>query len=71
MSLFPDEWGQGGEEVDNTEIVTTVLYFDKDQLKEFKALAKKGIKTEFGAEFIQKGNLTDFLLIALNKLYGS
>ena len=71
MELFEQDWGTGNTKKENVEITTTLLYFSKEELKEFKTLAKKGIKKEFGAEFQQKGNLTDFLLTVLRREYGS
>lgn len=71
MSLFEDDWGTGGTEKEEVEITTTMLYLSKPELKEFKQLAKAGIKKEFGEEFQQKGNLTDFLLTVLRREYGS
>jgi len=68
--LFEDDWGVDNSPPDNTEITTTILYFSKEELAEFKKLAKAGIKKEFGAEFQQKGNLSDFLLLTLRANYG-
>jgi len=69
MKLFEDDWGVDNSPQDNTEITTTLLYFSKDELKDFKRLCKAGIKKEFGQEFQQKGNLSDFLLILLRRHY--
>ena len=69
MKLFEDDWGVDNSPQDNTEITTTLLYFSKDELKDFKKLCKAGIKKEFGQEFQQKGNLSDFLLILLRRHY--
>jgi hypothetical protein len=69
MRLFEDEWGVDESPVDNTEITTTILYFSSDELKEFKQLSRVGIKKEFGQEFQQKGNLSDFLLKILRERY--
>tara|TARA_R110000796_G_scaffold76047_2_gene170182 strand:+ start:64 stop:282 length:219 start_codon:yes stop_codon:yes gene_type:complete len=69
MKLFEDEWGIDNSPIDDTEITTTILYFSTQELKEFKRLCKIGIKFEFGAEYQQKGNLTDFLLKTLKKQY--
>jgi len=71
MKLFADEWGVDNSPIDNTEITTTLLYFSTEELKEFKALCKKGIKKEFGTEYQQKGNLSDLLLTILKERYGS
>lgn len=71
MSLFQDDWGVDESPVDNTEITTTLLYFSKEELTKFKKLCREGMKVEFGNEFQEKGNVSDLLLTALNKLYGS
>lgn len=62
MKLFEDDWGLNKSETDNTEITTTILYFSKEELKEFKKLCKKGIRKTYGEEYQQKGNLSDYLL---------
>tara|TARA_R100001244_G_C5061694_1_gene108986 strand:+ start:78 stop:290 length:213 start_codon:yes stop_codon:yes gene_type:complete len=62
MKLFEDDWGIDKSETDNTEITTTILYFSKEELKEFKKLCKMGILKTFGSEYQQKGNLSDYLL---------
>ena len=69
MKLFEDEWGIDTSPTDNTEITTTILYFSSDELKRFKHLSKIGIKKEFGQDFQQKGNLSDFLLKILTERY--
>jgi hypothetical protein len=71
MKLFEDEWGIDNSPVDNTEITTTILYFSTKELKEFKKLCKAGIKKEFGEQYMQKGNLSDFLIKILNQKYGT
>jgi hypothetical protein len=62
MKLFEDDWGIDKSETDNTEITTTILYFSKEELIEFKKLCKIGIHKTFGTEYQQKGNLSDYLL---------
>lgn len=71
MKLFEDNWGVDNSPIDETEITTTILYFSKQELKEFKELCKKGIKIEYNEEFQQKGNLSDFLLLILNQKYAN
>ena len=68
-TLFADDWGEDNSPIDNTEITTTLLYFSKEELAEFKKLCKIGIKQMFGQEAIVKGNLSDFLLTDLRKKY--
>ena len=69
MKLFEDNWGIDNSPIDETEITTTILYFSTEELKEFKALCKIGIKFEFGEDYQQKGNLSDFLLKILRDKY--
>ena len=71
MELFDYDYGLNTDQVDNTEITTTILYFSKDELKEFKSLCKTGIKKEYNQDFQQKGNLPDLLLQLLRKEYGN
>jgi len=71
MKLFEDNWGVDNSPVDETEITTTILYFSKQELRQFKKLCKAGIKIEFNEEYQQKGNLSDFLLKILNERYGT
>lgn len=71
MNLFTDDWGVGNKTPDETKITTTILYMSDKELKEFKHLAKKGIKEMFGQEYKQKGNLSDFLLNLLKEKYGN
>tara|TARA_R100000278_G_C5422516_1_gene147119 strand:+ start:476 stop:694 length:219 start_codon:yes stop_codon:yes gene_type:complete len=71
MKLFEDDWGVDNSPEDNTEITTTILYFSTQELKEFKKLCREGIKKEFAQNFQQKGNLSDFLLLVLNRHYGN
>lgn len=72
IGLFSEEelYGENNSPVENVDITTTILYMSKEELKEFKVLAKKGIKQMFGQEFQQKGNLTDFLLTLMREKYG-
>jgi len=70
--LFDEDYfPEGGKEIDETQITTTLLYFSDEELTEFKKLCKVGIKKMFGAEYQQKGNLSDFLLTLLRNNYGA
>jgi|TARA_B110000285_G_scaffold221305_1_gene274079 hypothetical protein len=69
MKLFEDDWGVDNSPIENVEITTTMLYFSRQELKEFKTLCKKGIKKEFGQDYQQKGNLSDLLLKVLKEKY--
>lgn len=69
MKLFEDDWGVDNSPIDETEITTTILYFSPQELRQFKKLCKVGIKLEFGEQYQQKGNLSDFLLTILKQRY--
>ena len=69
MQLFNDDWGVDNSPPDNTEITSTLLYFSKDELKDFKKYCKELMKKEFKDCYQQKGNLSDLLLIILKKEY--
>jgi len=69
MKLFEDNWGIDNSPIEDVEITTTILYFSRKELKEFKTLCKKGIRKEFGQEYQQKGNLSDLLLKLLRQQY--
>ena len=69
MKLFEDEWGVDDSPLENVEITTTILYFSKQELEEFKSLCKIGIKEYFKEEYQQKGNISDFLLKILRDKY--
>jgi hypothetical protein len=71
MKLFEDDWGKDNSPIENVEITTTILYFSKEELKQFKYLCKEGMKAEFGPEYQEKGNLSDLLLKLLNDKYGT
>ena len=51
MKLFDDERGVDNSPIEEVEITTTMLYFSRQELKEFKQLCKKGIKQEFGEQY--------------------
>lgn len=67
--LFDELIESKGTEKDNTDITTTLLYFSTEELNKFKRLCKSGMMKEWGEERFSKGNISDLLLIALNKLY--
>ena len=71
MKLFEDDWGIDNSQIDNTEITTTILYFEKNELNLFKKLCKIGIKIEFGDNYKKNGNISDLLLKILNEKYGN
>ena len=56
MLLFEDDWGVDKSPIESVEITTTILYFSVPELKEFKALCKKGIRETLGEDFQQKAS---------------
>ena len=68
LTLFEDDWGVNTDPVDRTEIVTTILYYEKDELRAFKKLCRTGMKRMYGAEAKEK-NVPDFLLDLLKTHY--
>lgn len=69
-TLFDLDIPKNNEPPEDVEITTTILYMSKEELKEFKRLAKIGIKEMFGEEFQSRGNISDFLLKILKEKYG-
>lgn len=62
MLLFEPEIPVNTNPIHTVDITTTILYMSTDELKEFKKLAKEGIKRLWKEDFQQKGNLTDYIL---------
>lgn len=62
--LFSDEefFEEDNSPIDNTQITTTILYFSEEELKEFKALCKEGMKLKYGEQAMEKGNISNYLL---------
>lgn len=71
LSLFEPDWGVDNSPIDQTEITTTILYFSKEELKEFKTLCKTAMKREYPLQFQKEGNLSDLLLKILREQYGN
>jgi hypothetical protein len=69
--LLEPDYGVDNSPPDGTRITQVILYFDKPEAEEFKRLCKAGIKLEFPQTYRETGNLSDFLLYILNRLYGS
>lgn len=67
MKLFDDDWGGGSQELDDTQITTTYLYFSEKEKKEFNKLAKKGIEKMFNENRFEKGNYSDLILNLLRQ----
>lgn len=70
MNLFELEYPEGNTQIDDTTILTTLLYFSEQEMKLFKKLCKKGIRAEYGAEAATKGNISDLLIKILTERYG-
>jgi hypothetical protein len=67
LTLFDNDIPKNNDPVQNVDITTTILYMSTDELREFKKLAKEGIKRLWGSQFQQKGNLTDYILHLMRK----
>lgn len=68
LTLFEDDWGVNTDPVDRTEIVTTILYFEKEEQRAFKKLCRTGMKRMYGDAAKEK-NVPDFLLDLLKQHY--
>ena len=71
MKLFEYEFEQNTEPIDNTEITGTLLYYTKDNCKEFKLLCKKGMEQTYTKEQLKEANISDFILKTLKDRYGN
>lgn len=71
MKLFEYEFEQNTEPIDNTEITGTLLYYTKENRKEFKLLCKKGMEQTYTKEQLQEANISDFILKTLKDRYGN
>jgi hypothetical protein len=67
--LFEDDFGQDESPIEDIDITTTILYYSEKELDEFKKLVKAGIKKELGTQAMERGNISDLLLIVLRKNY--
>lgn len=67
MKLFEDNWGIDNSPIEEVEITTTLLYFNKEELKQFKHLCKTGMRKVYGDDAQTKGNLSDYLLLILKQ----
>lgn len=66
-TLFELDIPKNNEPIQEVNITTTILYMSEAELKEFKKLAKEGIKRLWQQDFQQKGNLTDYILHLMRK----
>ena len=67
LTLFEESIPKNEEPIQEVDITTTILYMSTKELKEFKKLAKEGIKRLWKEDFQQKGNLTDYILHLMRK----
>lgn len=70
-TLFQDEWGVDTSPVDDTQIVQFGIFMDRAQLPEFKKLAKQAVKEFFPTDYIERGNVSDAIILLLKKHYGN
>ena len=71
MKLFEDDWGVDQSPIEEIEITTTLLYYNKDELLLFKKLCKKAMQIEYPENFREDGNISDLLLKILKKYYAN
>ena len=67
QELFGNEIPKNNDPIEDVDITTFILYLSTVELKEFRKLAKQGIKKLYGEEFQQKGNVTDYILTLMRK----
>ena len=67
LTLFEESIPKNEEPIQEVDITTTILYMSTKELKEYKKMAKKGIKRLWKEDFQQKGNLTDYILHLMRK----
>lgn len=58
---FEDFFEDDNSPIENTEITTTLLYYSREELKEFKQLSKGLIKKYWGENY-KEGNISDLIL---------
>jgi len=58
---FEDFMEVDNSPLDDTQITTTLLYFSKEELKEFKEMSKALIKKHYGTAYAE-GNISDLIL---------
>jgi hypothetical protein len=70
FDVIPD-FGKDTSKPDGTQITTTLLlFYSQQELDEFKQLCKRGIRKEYPLTYLEEGNVSDFLLLLLKRLYG-
>lgn len=69
MGMFDDDLPESTAPVDTTEITTTILYFSKEELAEFRKLVKRGMKQMHPDNFLEKATIPDILLTVLREKY--
>lgn len=70
ISLFDNLYPKDASPPDNTQIVQTILYHSEPENREFKKLCKLAMKEFNPADYQEKGNISDVLLLLLRKTYG-
>lgn len=70
-ALFSDDefFEEGSQEVDETEIKMTLLYYSLPEFKDFKRLCKIAIADHLGDRRFEDGNISDILLHILKEKY--
>lgn len=70
MKLFEDDWGEDNSPIEDCDITQVIFYFSKPDANLFKKLCKIGIKDKF-PDYINDGNISEFLLMLLKEKYGN
>jgi hypothetical protein len=66
-TLFDFDIPKNTDPPEDVEITTSILYFSKSELREFKKLAKEAIKRRWQQDYQQRGNLSDLILALLRE----
>lgn len=65
-----NELPEGSQQVDGTNINQLILYYNDEEIKEFKQLVKTAMKKEYPEDF-QKANASDLVLKILRERYAN
>lgn len=68
--LFEQRLPKDDSPVDDTNIVTTLLYYSEQEMAEFKSLVKRGMMEMYPDTF-REANMSDFLLQILRERHGN
>jgi hypothetical protein len=69
--LLEPDYGVDASPPDDTRITQVILYFNEDDARELKRIAKEAMKIEWPESYTEHGNLSDLYLLLLKRHYGS